>query len=303
MYKPIEFPTDTRQLTVDLYQHCVDYDPARFSPSMLSESRDVAETLLKYTLKNLPTDGLAYAYRDSDGILHPSAPVQLRPWEWIENPGDPPATDDKQKRTEASSKYLIKNNTSISLEMFGARPTGEEVRKTGSENAKDDLGERMKSYFEEDLNSESVYERDWRESRLWTDHRHVSRLKAGEEGEAESSGSKKRRATPGSHRGSPALSIHTTVGSRSSRSGPPSASSSRRTQSPVVGSRGDPMDVDQLAGSSARAGKRKASVVEVIDVDNDVVITGESSRKGKGKTVAGKTTGKTVGGKTTRKRK
>lgn len=303
-----EFPIDTRQLTVDLYQHCVRFDPSEFPPSMLSENRELASTLLTYTPQNQPTDGLAYATRDSDGALHISSAVQARPWEWIENLGDLPPLDTKEKQKEveererSKAKYIVKNNTSIPLDWFGAKLTGEGIRKTGAESKKGDIGERMKSYFEEDLAAESIYERDWRERRLWTDQRTGGRDKG--EGIGEGQGTNKRRGTPGSHRGSPALSIHTTVGSRSTRSGPPSASSSRRTQSPVIASRGEPMDVDQPAVSNTRSGKRKASAVDVADDDDDVVIVGESSlRKGKGKTTAGKTASKTVGGKTTRKRK
>lgn len=281
---------------------------------------NLIRSLLRYTPQNLPTADIVYAFRDDDGVLHPGPPVQMRPWEWIESLGDAPPLDSKEQQKEAEemerskAKYMVRNNTSIPLEMFGARMTGEAIRRMGAEGSISDVGERMRSYFEDDLSSESIYERDWRESRVGLPQiqpsgsgNHV----ASENGSTTTKEPMHRRGTPGSHRGSPALSIHTSLTSRSTRSGPPSATSSaRRTQSPVISGRGDPMDVDLPPGTagSSRAGKRKASAADIADAAYDQSMLDEASgKRGKGKSVSGKTTSKTAGkttaAKTTRKRK
>lgn len=234
-------------------------------------------------------------------------------------------TDAKEKEKEQEEKeklktnYLVRNNTSIPLEAFDARFTGEGIRHLGAEGGPDRMEEKMKSYFEEDIVSESMYEREWREGRLndGLDHDNDSMKRDSglgqEQGQKESSGRSKGTPSSGSHRSSPALSAHTTSGMRSSVGvGPPSASSSvRRTQSPTVSSRGDPMDVDSQIGGDNRsieitiAGKRKASTAGIPLDEEPATASDEAAipKKGRGRVTSGKTTGKTVTAKTTRKRK
>ncbi|KAH8119597.1 hypothetical protein DFH11DRAFT_1501865 [Phellopilus nigrolimitatus] len=321
-----EFPLDSR-LNPDLFQHCPILEPSSFPTNMLTEYRDLIGTLNKHVPQNLPIAGLVYAVRDSEGVLQQGAPVQMRPWEWIESLGDAPPADDKEKQREAEererlgTKYYVRNNTSIPLEMFGARLTGEGVRTlgTGAEGTVSSTGERLLSLFEDDLASESMYERDWRESRVGTEGRGESSGSSRMHGDgngghgpanAQVKEQARHRGTPGSHRGSPALSIHTSLGSRSSIGGPPSAASSaRRTQSPVVASKGDPMDVDPTpsTGGNSKSAKRKASAAGVVLDDDEKVVGESSSKKGKAKAASGRSTTKSVGkmipGKTTRKKK
>ncbi|KAI5116750.1 hypothetical protein M0805_001608 [Coniferiporia weirii] len=323
-----EFPLDVRQ-TVDLFQHCPDIDASYFPINMPRDYRDLVGTLSKHTPQNPLIADLVYVTRDADGVLRPGTPVQMRPWEWIESLGDPPPTDAKEIQREAeereklgATRHPVRNNTSIPLEAFGARATGESVRRLGMgmDGAPPHTGERLRSLFEDDLSAESMYERDWRESRTAVSAQargESSRGGVAAHGEGDEQGSTQtreqphRRGTPGSHRGSPALSVRTSLGSRSSVGGPPSAASSaRRTESPALTARGDPMDVDPTpsAGGSTK-GKRKAAAAGVATEDDDVVIVGESSSKrGKTRGVSGKSvstrgSGKTLSGKTTRKRK
>ncbi|THH04935.1 hypothetical protein EW145_g5157 [Phellinidium pouzarii] len=312
-----EFPSDTRQ-TTDLFQHCPIVDDSYFPFNMPREFRNMISTLYMHVPHNPLTADLVYATRDADGTLHQGAPVQMRPWEWIESLGDPPPTDAKEavreaeEREKPGNKYLVRNNTSIPLEMFGARIAGEGIRHLGAgmqEVALDD-GERLRSLFEDDLSAESMYERDWRESRVVIAESSSTSAAHGEGSyiNAQAKEQSHRRGTPGSHRGSPALSVHTSVGSRSLKGGPPSTTSTRQTQSPVVTDRGEPMDVDSLPSANVNTkGKRKASVAELAAEDDDIVIVGESStKKGKGasgKSVSTKASEKTIAGKTTRKRR
>jgi len=128
-------------------------------------------------LANIPTHttvtNLINTFRDSHGNLVMGTPVVNRPWEWIENLGEPTA-DPKEEKERLQTPYLIKNSGSISLEHFNARITGDGIRQNLLNNG-DELGpeaehgheviEGCQRTFVDGL-SENVFVRDWRESRL-----------------------------------------------------------------------------------------------------------------------------------------
>lgn len=264
--------------------------------------RDSVQSLVKYSAQELFVSNLVYASRDASGHVQFGQAVQNRPWEWIENLGDPPAVDRKEQQKEIEekerlkTKYLVRNNASVSLDLFGARLTGEGiVRGTDEEVGATKL-------FEDNLTSESVFERDWRESRIELGDDHlVSRSRDDEEeegglsimGPAALANRMARTTTP--RRASPAPSAH----SRSSANASNSASS--RRQSPALGrlpgrpASREPIDVDSINITPTTGSKRAASAASIGDDDEVMLIEGptvttrSTAKRGK----AGKTASKT----------
>ena len=91
-------------------------------------------------------------------------PVVNKPWEWIENLGEPPldSTEEGRERERDHVTHLVKNSGSISLEYFAARQTGDtiEVDMTSEGYEK---SERFR--FEDGL-SENIFIRDWKDTRF-----------------------------------------------------------------------------------------------------------------------------------------
>lgn len=310
--KRLEFPPDIRH-PPDPFLHCPSIDSSRLGVNMLNSYRNLVITLLKHTPRNALTDDLIYIGRDTNGEIQYGPPVQMRPWEWMEFLGEvcPPDCKDVVAGAEGKTHFGIKremrNNTSIPLEMLGARMTGESVRQlsTASDGQPLDLCESLRSVFEDDLASESIYERHWREGR-------IGQVEPIEVAASDISGASgdvgdqlSRHQTPGSFRASPALSVHTNIGSRSSAGPPLSAASSRRTQSPVFSNRGESMDVDPPPSATSMKSKRKASTAGLpIDKPTDrSTATDDSTVKGKHRSVAGKGTSSKGSAKTSRKKK
>ena len=116
---------------------------------------------------------LVHAYRDASGHLVYGAPVQNRPWEWVENLGEPAVEEDANRWQEGP----FKNASSLSLELFAARRTGDHIPRPNPnpihDTARRDDHESNDVRFEGDIRSfedglsaESIYRRDWRETRL-----------------------------------------------------------------------------------------------------------------------------------------
>ncbi|KAG1837915.1 hypothetical protein DFJ58DRAFT_862003 [Suillus subalutaceus] len=123
-------------------------------------------TLFPHLRPNAIVQDLVHAHRDSTGLLVYGAPVQNRPWEWIENL-------DKDDG-------MIRNNASLSLELFGAKATGDHLIGYVQDDERC-IPTRLESVFEDKLTAESVFRRDWRETRLPAH----SDVRAGERGDRE----------------------------------------------------------------------------------------------------------------------
>lgn len=135
-----------------------------------AEYRKQISTLLREPPADSVVTNLVNSHRDSNGNTILEQPVVNRPWEWIENLGEASSLDPNEEQREREERmrdrvaHLVKNTSSISLEHFGARHTGDTVKVN---MASEDFAE-MESYargFEDGL-SESVFARDWRETRL-----------------------------------------------------------------------------------------------------------------------------------------
>lgn len=236
--------------------------------------RDAILPMCRYHRRDDATSNLVYASRDASGRLVYSTALQNRPWEWIEYLGENPAAEPKDRRKDTDEKerprtnHGVRNNASISLELFGARLTGEGVVQGGTEE-----GNAIRM-FEDNLASESMYERDWRESRLNTTFAASTRDDDGTHPatKAEKSGTV--------HRASPAPSPL----SRSSAYTVPS-----RMPSPagkLAGSSREPIDVD--APSVSSLGSKRTAANAHLDDDDLVVLSGpaeadsSAGKKGKG---------------------
>jgi len=157
---------------------------------------------------------------------------------------------------------MIRNTASLSLELFGAKATGDRLISSVQDDERR-MPSRLEGIFEDKLTAESVFRRDWRETRL---QRHPD-VRAGERGTGEGADELGNLPTfgvqkPGSRRVSPASSVRSR-GSVSSMRRSPGLLSSNRTSVSVrecIGETG--------TGSGAVGGqKRKASVDEEDEVE------------------------------------
>lgn len=272
---------------------------------MPSPHRDQLRSLLVLTPPNSAVLHLVTAHHDASNRLVLGEPVPNRPWEWIENLGEPQSAGG-----DGDAKEEIKNSSSISLDLFNAQLVGDAVVHSGTEDPRIEANLRS---FEDGLSSESLFKRDWRESRIDVD---------ADDGASSASSFVGRGVTKaeevdeimalpvfnntasGSRRGSPAQSYKS---SRGGSAGPSSARASplhSQTASATMGSgsAAEPIVIDapgELEATGSAAGgsgaKRKFSVsddeVEIIEGPRPT----RAGKKPKGKTVpAGKTTAKTT---------
>jgi mediator of RNA polymerase II transcription subunit 12 len=260
-----ELPLDTRQNTVsDIYQHCIPHDESLLPYFMPSSFKELIQTFFRHSIN---TQTMVNPIDDVP-------PAQLRPWEWLDYLGDQPLDPKEQmkefeERRRNRTKQIIRNNASLSLELFDAQVTGESVR-----NANGQDGDPRTWMFEDSLAAESIYERSWRSghvssSVVWDRHVQIGESSSDARGKRSIS----RGGTP--FRASPALS------NRSSHGGGVQSANSNRP-SPFGK---DPMDIDNLYPPMA-GNKRKASSAGIGD-DGDTSqasgISQGSGIKGKGK--------------------
>ena len=243
--------TDPRSINYDPFHNYPDFKLSQLPPDMPLELKHQFRTLLPYVAINPAVRNLVYASRQPDGTLVYHGPVQNRPWEWTEYLGD-------------DNPDEFKNSGSLPLELFDAKLTGDHLLETGG------LSERAESFLRSlrnDVVSENVFERDWREGRVplqtGTPPEFGSRL-GGNEEEDEEGNSKVQRGQQSSRGASPASSVRSRISAASFRS--PSVSS----QLSRGGGSTDVIEVDSLPStSSTRTQKRKAT--KEIDEDEDEV--------------------------------
>ncbi|KAI6169577.1 hypothetical protein EDD17DRAFT_1784529, partial [Pisolithus thermaeus] len=167
--RPEELNSHSKSGTPDLFRFYPKHLDSELPSGVPAEFYAQLCSLLPQLPPNEVVKGLVHAYRDPSGQLAYGTSVQNRPWEWIENLGEPSAETGLRPRTDST----IKNATSLSLEFFAARPTGDHILQTSvwgpSEDVPDLENMRLEGdlrAFEDGLSAESVYARDWRETRL-----------------------------------------------------------------------------------------------------------------------------------------
>ena len=261
-------------MNYDPFHNYPDIKLSQLPPDMPLELKRQFRTLLPYVAINPAVRNLFYTSRQSDGTLVYHGPVQNRPWEWTEYLGD-------------DNPDEFRNSGSLPLEVFDTKLTGDRLLDSSG------LSERAESFLRplrNDVVSESVFERDWREGRVplrtGSPPEYGSRLGVNEEEEGEDGGgSKAQRGQQNSSGASPASSIRSRVSATSFRSPSVSSQLSRRAGS------ADIIEVDSLPStSSTRTQKRKATQeidedggeeIQIIDNPDPGTFKKKTSTKGK----------------------
>ncbi|KAF4567767.1 RNA polymerase II mediator complex subunit [Pleurotus pulmonarius] len=262
------------------FDPCFNYPSFSISelPSDLpAEYRMQLSRLLSCFPANSSVENLALAHRDANGTLVIDGPVLNRPWEWIENLGEPPTLDEtkeKEERDRQGTKYVVKNSGSLSLENFAARVTGDGILA--------DASSKELRAFEDRLSGDSVFSRDWQESRVGSEFDTLVGSRSRGEGDQDY-GSKVRRPTP---RASPASSVlsrssaHHSSTTSMRRPSPSEVSINRHSGS----SMGEPIDVDSVMSSKRKTSTASDDDIEIIEGP----VPSQTASKKKGRT-AGKT--------------
>ncbi|KZV96289.1 hypothetical protein EXIGLDRAFT_435689 [Exidia glandulosa HHB12029] len=249
-----DYPKDPKTAAADLFRNIPTLDPARLPGFLPHDFNQRLVFILPYRPSNHYTSDLVYAHPETNGSLTYGAPVQHRPWEWIESieARNSPTLDEH-------GEHVVANSTSIPLELFGARPTAERVY-TGDEPAR--LGDLLLQ--QDTFASGSVFENDWRQSRLArNDAQNLDAPSPAESGEHEQQESGP-AVDPFQHEPSPAP----TVLSRTSAFAGSASASSRRGSPAIQMGRGG--TAEQQGTMSSRGSKRKASTASssVIEIDD-----------------------------------
>jgi mediator of RNA polymerase II transcription subunit 12, fungi type len=261
LYYLQDIPSEVKALNFDPFRNYPDINISDMPADMPLELRRRFRILLPYTSINSSVKDLAHATKDPSGNMIYHAPVQNRPWEWTEFLGE---NASELKDDDDELKIDIKNSASLSLELFGARVTGDHIVESNVGSGRE--GNDMRS-LRDDLKTESVFQRDWRESRLHFDVTGQGNTTSlsderneGDETITVYPSAPLRLQTrtdglQGSLDVSPSSSVQSRLSSSSFRSPTRSQSATRHTGS------GDIIDTDTLSipSNTSRASKRKAT--------------------------------------------
>jgi mediator of RNA polymerase II transcription subunit 12 len=264
---------------------------------MPAEYRQQLRCLLPYPPPHEGVADLVYASVDASGQTLPGLPVMNQPWDWVESIGDNALGD-----APGGERGAISNNASLSLERFAARATGDTVR-----------SEKTPRGFHDALGGESVFARDWAETRIPLTDENPAPRRGGENGDDDrdggGGGGGGGGVLPGafaSRRGmSPASPAWSRQSATSSRLQSPTQQSSFTRASAASRSDGLPdLERSSAAGSRQQApGKRKASTITNADSDIEIIESPSALKKAKTTTTKTKTATKTAPAKPRAKRK
>lgn len=162
----VELHSQSKSSSPDLFKHYPNISEDEIPNDIPAEYYRQLCTLLPHLPPNKLVKDLVHAHRDASGNLVYGAPVQNRPWEWVENLGEPATEEDPHRWQQGP----FKNASSLSLEHFAARRTGDHITQPiRMHDVHDSDAMRLEGdlrSFEDGLSAESVYRRDWRETRL-----------------------------------------------------------------------------------------------------------------------------------------
>ena len=275
-----EVPFDPKAVSFDPFRN---YPNKLFSELPVDLPRDYRDQLASL-LSQLPAvssvSNLVNCHRDLAGNIDYVTPVINRPWEWIENLGDPTAVEPKGEKDGLKARSLVKNSGSLSLDTFNARMTGEGILRSLTGEIDTRVEGNLRT-FQDGLVGENIFKRDWWETRIPLDTKvlpeppgWVGRELDQEVGgiSGNSSTSKERRMTP---RASPSSSM-----SRSSARG----STASIRQSPSQGlfhkrsssTASDIIEADGVTTTSLSlkqrsSGKRKVAALAVSDDEIEIL--------------------------------
>ena len=265
-----ELSYDSKSITFDPFRYYPDYPATDIPTDIPPDHRKQILSLLAHLPPASAVTNLVNTHRDSQGTMVYGTPVVNKPWEWIENLGEPSAVEPKEEdrgRESLHLRYLVKNSGSISLDAFGARITGDGV-KQDMLNEGGQMEGSLRPF--EDGMSENMFVRDWRETRWDTEPLSAATICLRSEYETDAlAGSESSRAH--TLRASPSSSVI-------SRSSTQATGLSRQQPSPAqaVHSRPEVIDVDvmQVSSTSVKGKetmKRKASAVTISDDEIEII--------------------------------
>ncbi|KAI0026676.1 hypothetical protein K488DRAFT_65362, partial [Vararia minispora EC-137] len=159
-----EIAADSKLSGNDIFRNYPVLQLADLPHDMPSEYREQIRMLLPYAPPNITVSNLVYASRDAAGHLILGPPAVNRPWEWVENIGDAPVSEPQDDESRRRRRPSVKNTNSIALELFGARATGEAVAQHDDPHIEADLRS-----LQDNISGESIFTRDWIESRIELD--------------------------------------------------------------------------------------------------------------------------------------
>ncbi|KZT32862.1 hypothetical protein SISSUDRAFT_472618 [Sistotremastrum suecicum HHB10207 ss-3] len=257
-----EMPKDPKN--PDVFQTAVALDPRTIPGSVPHLFRGRLAALLSFVREDPLVQNLAHVPYDASATHLVGLQVVSRPWEWV---------DYSELPTDPQERPGIKNAGSVSLEHFEARATGETLAKPGDPH----VSSAIKS-FQDSFSQESIFERDWRESRIDMRHDSPDAVDRNRSDDGESHHSHQSKSGRGRSAASPAPSaLSRSSGRASSLSRKQSPGQTRPAASEVI-------DVDSLPSSalaSDRGKKRKASNASLFDEDV-AVVDGPSSGSSRG---------------------
>ncbi|KAG8882040.1 RNA polymerase II mediator complex subunit [Tulasnella sp. 332] len=260
-----EIPKDIKSPDIDLTRQIPGIKPELLSIRISIKDREALKHLLPFVSVDQLTTNLVHFTENEgaeEGQVQLGTRVQSRPWEWLDYMEEPHGAS----YTEGDDLPRIRNDASISLECFQAHVLAGDQPTEASEA--DD--ETMKRYTKDHLYMETMYERDWKETRVGTlantgSHPTGSRATgAADDGQSSEDEESRRSQTQGrraGHLDTSVMSMDDAPSSLASRSGispaPTRASSASRGTVEVI-------DVDALHGPepSANTRGRKRKVTE-----------------------------------------
>ena len=270
-------PHDSKSISFDPFRNYPNLSVTDLPAELPLEYRNQISTLLAQCPPNSVVTNLVNTHHDAQGNEILGSSVTNRPWEWIENLGEPSVLDfkeDERGKNRFNPKYLVKNSGSISLDYFGARLTGDGIKHDMATT--DSVDSRTASSIRsfEDGCSEHLFIRDWRESRLEWDIEPSTETLFGLKGELDhdASGISDGLTTVQGQRTSPPSS-----GTASSSS----SSSTRQQQSPSHTADSieiEIIDVDSVPTTSLRKESLKRKVTASESDDEIEIIEGPVTR-------------------------
>ncbi|KAF5386158.1 hypothetical protein D9615_002361 [Tricholomella constricta] len=283
-----EIPADPKATPYDPFRNYPDASVCDLPSELPVEYRKQLASLLPLHTATASVSHMVNSHRDAAGDIVYGTPVVNRPWEWIENLGEPMALGPKEmdrereEKERLEDKYVVKNSGSLSLDTFGTRITGDGVLgKAGETEPRKESNLRS---FEDGLSAETLFKRDWRETRVELEVDVMTVVSGGHPrgeldpntGGAFYAGPRpEKRTTP---RGSPSSSVmsrSSAHGSGSVRHSPQSAT--KHSNSTI----GDVIDVDSITTVHSKrplANKRKISTAITVSDDEIEIIEGPVAR-------------------------
>lgn len=165
-----EIPSDGKVGAFDPYRLYPDIPVTDLPSDLPPVYRKQCLSLLCRTTTISTVPDLVNSHRDTQGNLVLGPYVVNRPWEWIENL-EPSVLDRKEGEKERDdkdsqkTKYPVKNSGSLSLDAFGARLTGDSIVPIVADGCNLRTEGNIRS-FQDGTSSDSLFIRDWRETRL-----------------------------------------------------------------------------------------------------------------------------------------